>query len=584
MINVLSEHLRNKIAAGEVVERPASVVKELVENSIDAGSTRITVESARAGKNILRISDNGFGMEREDALLAFERHTTSKIKEEEDLFALVTMGFRGEALSSIASVAKVKLSTAYRYPDGDAGLCPGTCIEIAGGEVREIRDCPAEGTSIEVKELFYNTPARRKFLKSDTTENNHIIDVVTREALSHCDIGFFLRMDKEEVMSLPAASSPRERLMQIYGREFVEGLLESEREAGGMTITLFTSKPAQLRNNRNNQYLFINRRPVKDPAVSSAVYRAYEGLIPGDKHPVFFLFLVVDPAEADFNVHPAKREVRFRDKSAIFNFVYQAVREALRGCAPATGPSQLPDSVGEGETPYYAGQRSFPGSAPAGHFPASSLSRDAGYKGEDGSSLFAESRPFLYLGDTLVAIAEPGGLVLLDYHAAHERVNYERLLRKIDMPVYPLLFSRQVKLAAGDYRVILENLALLHEFGLEAEDFGHGAVVVRSLPEMLRDADTAALLNELASALLRRDAGEVVTDDKGLEPFDAVRKAVAARMACHGSIRGKESPDGVRISELLKSLALCENPDSCPHGRPTKIVMSMTELRKMFRK
>jgi DNA mismatch repair protein MutL len=574
VINVLSEHLRNKIAAGEVVERPASVVKELIENSIDAGSTRITVESVRAGKNLLRVSDNGAGMEREDALLAFERYTTSKIREEGDLFSLVTMGFRGEALSSIASVAKVKLSTAYRPTKVDDGLSPGTCIEIAGGDVKEIKDCPAEGTSLEVKELFFNTPARRKFLKSDTTENYHIIDAVTREALSHYHIGFFLLMDREEVLGLPAAASFRERLMQIHGRDFVEGLVESTRDAGGMKVSLFVSKPSHLRNNRNNQYLFINRRPVKDPAVSSAVYRSYEGLLPGDKHPVFFIFLTVDPAGVDFNVHPAKREVRFQDKSSVFTFVYQSVKETLRENSPAAVTHHLPDGISERGEPYVAEHHSASTYGVAGPVPESLPVMES----------MAESRPFLYLGDTLVALADRGGLVVLDYHAAHERVNYERLLKKTDMHICPLLFPRQVKLAAGQYRVILENPALLYEFGVEVEDFGHGAVIVRSLPEMLRDADTTALLNEVAAALLRRDSGEAVSSDKGLEPFDAVRKSVAARMACHASIRGKEAPDSVRIGELLKSLALCENPDSCPHGRPTRIFMSRGELRKMFRK
>lgn len=581
VITVLPEHLRNKIAAGEVVERPASVVKELIENSIDAGSTRIDIEVVRAGRSLLRVSDNGKGMEREDALLAFERYATSKIREEGDLFALRTLGFRGEALSSIASVAKVKLSTATREGGADAvSAVTGTCIEISGGEVPEVRDCPAVGTSIEVKDLFFNTPARRKFLKSDTTESYHIIDAVTRAALSHPHIGFFLQMERETVLSLPAALSLRERLVQVYGRDFMEGLQEGGAEGGRMGAEVFVSKPSFLRNNRSNQYLFINGRPVRDPGVTQAVYKAYEGIIPGDKHPLFFIYLTMDPSGVDFNVHPAKREVRFENKSMVFHFIFRTVGDVLRrgretDLPPTDDRSSTPLSRIAEEAPVSGGDISYPERERAAAGPEYAIS-------ENMNVSYVSSVPSLYIGDTLVAIPDRGGLLLLDYHAAHERINYERFLKRTELRGCPLLFPQQVKLQSGEYRVILSHLPLLNAFGIEVEDFGHGSVVVRSLPGLLQDADSGALLSDVAAALLRKDDEGV--DGKGFEPVDSLTKAVAARIACHSSIRGKEVPDGVRIAELLKALALCENPGSCPHGRPTKIFLSREELRKMFRK
>ncbi|MFO0754039.1 MAG: DNA mismatch repair endonuclease MutL [Thermodesulfovibrionales bacterium] len=582
IITVLPEHLRNKIAAGEVVERPASVVKELVENSIDAGSTRIDIEVVRAGRSLLRVSDNGRGMEREDALLAFERYTTSKIRDESDLFALRTMGFRGEALASIASVAKVKLSTAGREGAEDAAPAgPGTCIEISGGELQEVRDCPAAGTSIEVKDLFFNTPARRKFLKSDATENYHLIDAVTRAALSHPHIGFFLHRERETVLNLPPASSLRERLLQVFGRDLMEGLLEGEAEGGLIKGAVFVSKPSVLRNNRSSQYLFLNRRPVRDPGVTQAVYRAYEGLLPGDRHPLFFLYLDMDPSGVDFNVHPAKREVRFESKSTVFHFVFQTVRGVLRRNAEAV---RHPDDERPLPSPFHTAEGMPAPGGGAGSYPEREMPVGGlGYAvSEEVSAAYALSLPVLYLGDTVVAVPDRGGLLLLDYHAAHERINYESLLRRTEMRGCPLLFPHPVKLQSAEYEVILAHLSLLSALGLEVEDFGHGSVVVRSVPELLRDADSGMLLGDVAAALLRRE--EEGIDMRGFEPVDALTKAVAARMACHTSIRGREVPDGVRAAELLKALARCENPDSCPHGRPTKIFLSREELRKMFRK
>jgi DNA mismatch repair protein MutL len=563
-IAVLPVNLRNKIAAGEVVERPASVVKELIENSLDSGAGRIEIETARAGKRLIRISDNGCGMEREDAILAFERYATSKIKEEEDLYHIETMGFRGEALSSIASVAKVRLNTS---PGGGMG----TCLEIIGGELKDVRDCGCTGTTMEVKDLFFNTPARRKFLRSETTENSHIVDTVTREALAHWSIGFILRMDGDEVMDLPPASSHEERIMQVFGKGITDSLLAAEGSDGPLAVRAFVGQATLLRNNRNSQYLFLNGRPIKDQSISYAVSRGYEGLIPREKHPVFFLFLEADPHTVDVNVHPTKREVRFEDKQAVFETVYRIVRGALwRKDASSPEPREWESSEAE--------------RGPADEGFAMSAFQQAGdmqQRVSEGLPLY-ESRtmdalPFLYIGDTLVAIPDKGGLTVMDYHAAHERINYERLLKGLEAPSHRFLFPRQVQLPVREYRAVMENLELLRGMGLEVEEFGQNTVIVRAVPEFLIAAEPESLLNDLAASLINP-----VRD--GLDPVESMRKSVAARLACHSSIRGREVPDGRRIAELMKDLDSAENPHQCPHGRPTRIAFSPADLKRMFRK
>ena len=467
-------------------------------------------------------------------------------------------------------------------------VAPGTCVEIAGGEIVSVKDCAAAGTSIEVRELFFNTPARRKFLKSDATENYHIIDTFTREALSHPHLMFVLRMDGSEVFSLPAAFSLRERLLQLYGKDFIDGLIEhgpSHDVDTGMTISVFTSGLAHMKNNRNTQFIFVNRRPVKDQSVAYAVCKAYEGMVPKEKNPAFFLFLDIDAAQVDFNVHPAKREVRFAQKTGIFDFVCNAVKEGLKKdpgyCFSDVGFNEPAPSPVSGDW----GPRDWYQQSPAG------AALPVGLISEQTGTFSTGPAPILYLGDTFVAVAACGGLVLLDYHAAHERVNYERFLKRRDLQAFRLLFPLQVKLQRGEYAVLLEHLNLLNEVGLEAEDFGHDTILIRSIPEVLRDVDLASLVSDVAAALLeipgisssKNISGSAVhAGESG--PVELIRKSIAARLACHSSIRGKEIPDGIRVAELLKSLDTTDNPHSCPHGRPTRIVISLDEVRKMFKK
>lgn len=559
LIKILPVEIRNKIAAGEVIERPASVVKELVENSLDAGGTDIRIEVLHGGKGIIKVCDNGTGMDRDDAFLSLQPHATSKLKSEAALFDIRTMGFRGEALPSIASVSRLRLITGMK--DAEAGIS----IEMQGGEVKETRECPSIGTTVEVRELFFNTPARKKFLKSDNTELFHIIDTVTKEALSNWEISFKLFAENQETLTLPASYDIRERLAQIYGLEFTEGLSTAASEDGGMAMTAFVSKSDNFRNSRTHQFIFINRRPIRDSLLSNAVYKAYEGILPQDKHPIFFLYLDMDPARVDFNVHPAKREVRFEEKEKVYRFVLANLREAVRKerlefTMPFAGHS---GHVSGPVCQDYNG--SF--SAYTRHTPS-----DAAVS-ENIELSYRANLPFIYLGDTFIAVSGKGGLTIVDHHAAHERILYESLLNGLKLNSCRLLFPAQVKLSHKEYRVILEHRHLLYEMGMEADDFGSDTVIVRSLPEALKEADMRGILSDVAAALM-----------EGTMPDKAAKEAVSARIACHGSVRGKEILNQEEVSGLLSDLEKTEHPDQCPHGRPTRIFFSPDDLKKMFKR
>jgi DNA mismatch repair protein MutL len=567
-IRILPVELRNKIAAGEVIERPASVVKELIENAIDAGSTEIRIEVLRGGKGLIKVDDNGAGMDRDDALLCLEPHATSKLRNEQDLFHITTMGFRGEALPSIASVSRMKLITGLK--DAPSGVS----LEVRGGQVEETREYPARGTTIEIRDLFFNTPARKKFLKSDSTELFHIIDSVTKEALSHWDIGFSLFTEKQETMGLPRASAPRERILQTYGPEFVEGLMEVSAEGQGVKMNAFVTKGTSFRNTKSHQFIFVNRRPVKDQSISHGVYAAYEGILPHDQHPVFFLFLDIDPRKVDFNVHPTKREVRFENKQDIHRLVMTSLREALRKerSSYAAPFSEAPEwAVSENPVPFGAqGSKALSPPGYGGYGPADLAEEKSTGNVPLG---YQPSIPFIYLGDTFIAAAGKGGLTLIDHHAAHERILYENLLKGINLDSHQLLFPRQVRLSHKEYALIVGHRSLLHEMGLEIDDFGHDTLLVRSLPEALKEADMRGILADVAAALL-----------EGMPPLRSVKELLAARIACHNSVRGKEILEREEFQRLLAGLEAAENPDQCPHGRPTRIFISMDELKKMFKR
>lgn len=554
-ITILPVHLRNKIAAGEVIERPASVAKELVENAIDAEATEIRVDILRGGKRLIGVSDNGTGMDREDAVLCFQRHATSKLRKEEDLFDIRTLGFRGEALPSVASVSRVKLVT------GIKGAPAGVSVEVHGGETRDVRDSSFAGTSIEVRDLFYNTPARKKFLKADSTELFHIIDVVTREALAHFDRGFIVSAEKQETMNFPRASGCRERILQIFGGEFLNGLKEVTARHEDMELSAFVSQSTSFRNRKSHQFIFVNQRPIRDQMISHAVYRAYEGILPQDQHPVFFIFLRIDPKKADFNVHPTKREIRFEDKESVYTFLNRAIRAAVREeRKDFVRPfSEAPISAVYGRTPE------------EDHL--QSEIREGYTVAEHPEFSYEPALPSIYLGDTFVAISGRGGLTLLDHHAAHERVLYEKFLKGMASQTKQLLFPRQVRLSHKEYLLLLRNAEVIRSLGIDIDDFGQNTLIVRAIPDELDQADLPAILSETAAAL-----AEEIPSKKSYKDH------IAAKIACHSSIRGKGILTQEELARLLSDLDKTEYPDQCPHGRPTRLFFSLADLKKMFKR
>jgi DNA mismatch repair protein MutL len=555
-IRILPSGLRNKIAAGEVIERPSSIVKELIENAVDAGGTDIQIEVLHGGKRLIAVSDNGTGMDYDDALLCFERHATSKLAKEDDLFSIRTLGFRGEALPAIASVSKVRLITAAR------GNPVGVSVELNGGIVGEIKESPALGTTVEVKDLFFNTPARKKFLKSTSTELYHIIDTVTKESLSHWGIGFSLFIDHKETLHTPPSSGPKERIMQIYGEEFVNGLTGVSSEAAGLQCIAYISKSTNFRGTKSHQFIFLNKRPIKDQSLSHAVYRAYDGILPQDKHPIFFLFLDLDPAKVDVNVHPAKREVRFQDKEFVYHFVHDSLRASVRGERTEFTRQFM-------ETSPPGVQRSVEMHAPLDTF---HLPRQEMTVAENLTLAYSPALPYLYLGDTFIALSGKGGLTLIDHHAAHERILYEKFLKGLHLNSIRLLFPKQATLSQKQYRIILNHTDILNEFGIEAEDFGH-TIIIRSLPDVLQDADMQGIFSDISQYIA-----------EGIPPDKQIREFLAAKIACHSSVRGKEILTQEELSALITDLENTEHPDQCPHGRPTRIFFTRDDLKKMFKR
>jgi DNA mismatch repair protein MutL len=558
-IKILQEDLRNKIAAGEVVERPMSVVKELIENSIDEGSTSIEIDVLYGGKHLIRVSDNGAGMDKEDALLAFERHATSKLLKEDDLFNISTLGFRGEALPAIASISKIKLLT------GTKSSTSGVSLVLNGGKLKEVKEAPPySGTSIEVKDLFFNTPARKKFLKANSTELYHIFDTVTKAAIAHWDIGFRITTDHHETMNLPVASGLKERLVQIYGNEFLADFSEIKQQNEDISLHSFVSNPKSFRKTRGNQFIFINKRPVKDPAISHAIYKALEGILPQGRHPVFFLFLSVAPQRVDSNVHPAKREVRFDDKEFIYKFVYSYLRDAVKS-KRAEYAKQFAEIPEAGSSPQSPGAYTYPN--PSDSVPHKSV------VAENLELAYKPSLPFIYLGDTFIALSGRGGLTIIDHHAAHERILYEKLLEGMSSISRQLLFPQQIRLQAKEYSVLLQNIHIMKNFGLEIDDFGKNTVIVRSIPDELNDADIQGILSDIATGMI-----------DGTVSRKSLKKDLAALIACHSSIRGKAILAREEISQLIEDLEKTENPDQCPHGRPTRIFYTINDLNKMFKR
>ncbi len=575
-IIVLSENLANKIAAGEVVERPASVVKELVENAIDAKSSQIAITLIQGGIGLIEVQDNGEGMTREEAILSFTRHATSKITQEEDLFSITTLGFRGEALPSIASISKIRLVTQT------GGSLEGTELVLAGGAFE--KECgigAPTGSTFSISDLFYNTPARRKFLKSPDTELGHVSQIVFQLALAHPDIEFQLAHGGRKLLSVPAVSKQKDRLLQLYGAEVMDQCVEAEGSfsAEGMTLHAFFSKAPVLKNHRKEQLFFVNHRPVKSPLLSRALYEAYGSFLMKGEHPFCTLFLSIDPSRVDVNVHPTKKEVRFQNTDAIYRSVKNLIRERLtgHGTAPKRAEDFLPLQQQRpirpiSPTPLWAG------------WPADGVSSVGGTPPPPprptGVVIPPPSvRPIGQVYGTFLLAEIDGEFVVIDQHTAHERILYESFLKKqrtgIQSLLQPLLIPRQVDLPLAMASFVLEAIALLAEMGLKVEPYGESTFLLREIPVELIKMDVESFLVDVAEELAELG---IVRDKEN------VRHKIIASMACHAAVRANQDLSIEEVDALLNDYFSRNTPPTCPHGRPVIIKYPLPELEKLFRR
>ncbi len=586
-IRVLPSDVIGRIAAGEVVERPAAVVKELLENSLDAGSSSITVEIKDGGLGLIRVSDDGEGMSRGDASLAFERHATSKLQSDQQLGAVRTMGFRGEALPSIAAVSKIRLTTVARNDHVGAQLW------LTGGTITRVEDAAAiPGTSIEVSELFFNTPARRKFLKSTTTEFSHISHVVQQAALAWPQVYMRLVHNGYEVFALPAVSSPRDRVLQVYRAAFGERALAVDVERNGLSLKGFIVDPVRARAGRTPQELFVNRRPIKNSTVQHAVVDGYSSFLAKGHAPLFVLFLDVEPHRVDVNVHPTKREVRFADTEQIHQLVRSAVRQTLGRAqvessmagvvhAQMTGvvPSitSLPES---GHTESIGTPHESMARPQACVTPPASRESQTSFVGE-GSTAYASSASsdILALGqmNRTYLIAQVGNeLQVVDQHTAHERVLFERLWRAWQgrtVTSQPLLLPETLELPVQQAVILQRHVPELERLGLLIEPFGPSSFLIRSLPIMLGHPDLAALVQDLIDDLEQWDS---------ISSLETKVKPILASLACHAAVRAGRSLALPEITQLVRDWVAEGLIMTCPHGRRVAFRLSGDELARLF--
>jgi DNA mismatch repair protein MutL len=615
-IRVLPDNLANKIAAGEVVERPASIVKELLENSIDAGATRIEVSIESGGRRLIRVSDNGEGMNRDDAILAFERHATSKIRTAEDLEAILTLGFRGEALASIASVSRARMRT-----QRDADLV-GTEVEISGGKMYAVRDTAiARGTEIQIKDIFFNVPARRKFLKSEATESFHIANLVTHYGLANPQLSFKLINNGRETLSVVPAADLRERAYQIFGDAFIGDLIEVERSEGEMVIRGFVSSPSAARTTRDNQYFFVNRRYVKDRLLARALSEGFRAMIPSGTFPSAMLFVEVPPQDVDVNVHPAKTEVRFLRSAIVYDLMRDAIRGAIaRARAAATrfpgaepkisalqpaanvptvpilelAPQPPPVPEPKQRTIDLGFQRAFtPAERPTSVEPLTQTASphrgclqtrrlEAGgnqLKPAENLTLYADEISILgQIHSSFIAAVDRSGVLLIDQHVAHERILFElhwNALRRNGIEVQRQLIPETFDLTPAQAAAFDKLLPELEQNGFEITRLSGRTVVVKAVPAILEPGAAQSLLTELMDS--------IEEDRRGLS-LDELRAEIAAGLACRAAVKINMPLSQEKMRWLVDELLRMQNPSTCPHGRPIILRITMREMERAFQR
>lgn len=578
-IRLLQQSTVNRIAAGEVVERPASAVKELVENAVDAGSSQIDVVFRGGGKSLIRVSDNGFGMTADELMLAVERHATSKIPDD-DLVNISTLGFRGEALPSIGSVARLAITSVAR------GQKVAHAIQVTGGDVGKVAPASLNGgTEVEVRDLFYATPARLKFLKTDRSENAEALDVIRRLALAHPAVGFSFVTEEREWLHAPETESREARVARIMGRDFMENAVPVSGGAEDISVEGFAGLPTFQRAQGTLQYAVVNGRPVKDKLIAGAIRGAYVDVMPRGRFPAVVLYITCAADRVDVNVHPAKTEVRFRDPGFVRGLIVSAVRRALQGqgvradtsASRATTSAFTTETMAPMWTPQWqapkAGFAETVQAALAMNRPLQSTLATPEVETEPRHPL-GTARAQLH-GNYIVSQTE-NGFILVDQHAAHERIVYERL--KLErggqgITTQPLLVPQVVDLDGATLANILSVADVLGQAGFVVESFGEGAVLVREVPAAIGNGNIPALLRDIAD-----DAAELET----IGTLDARLNHVLATFACHHSVRSGRMLRVEEMNALLREMEVTPNAGQCNHGRPTFIELKMVDIERLF--
>ena len=607
-IRLLPETVASQVAAGEVVERPASVVKELIENSIDAGARKIEIMIRRGGISLVRVIDDGNGMDRDDALLSLERHATSKIRSAADLQAVATLGFRGEALPSIASVSRFRLTTR------EADAVAGTEIVVNGGKIDIVRDGgEAPGTQVEVRSIFYNLPARRKFLRSENTESRNIEHQIHLQAIGHPQIGFSLLRDDRMLFQLPAAATLGDRIRDLYGVELLERLVEvNGASSRKIRIGGFIGQAGLSRQTRTQQLVFVNGRAIESGLLTAAIREGYHTALMKGQYPVTFLFLEIDPAEVDVNAHPAKREVRFRDPTAVREAIVHSIQQTLEHSragwqekfgAPSTPPTTdateaapnlklRPEVAAPQEThrelphlgPTVTGVATVAGAGWSAEALAKADDPGRASKPAEAPSQAPVRRDgaqqqFQIIGvlsKLYVLMENADGLVLVDQHAAHERILFEELRRRMEeqgVPTQKLLLPQTFDVPPRDADWIERNISILQKMGIGIESFGPGTFKIDSLPGFLNVSDPAQFMRKVIDDL--KSAGNSTSPMR-------LGEEMIAKTVCRHAVKANDPLRYPEIEKLIRDLLDCELPYCCPHGRPTMIQISLSELEKKF--
>ena len=597
-IVVLDQNMINMIAAGEVIERPANVVKELLENSIDAGAAKITVSIEDGGRKLISVADDGCGLEGEDLARAFESHTTSKIKTSKDLLGISTLGFRGEALASIASVAKVKAVS--RTKDSDAG----SCMEIDCGQKSALGPCSADyGTAIQVRDIFYKLPARRKFLKTANTEAGHITEHFTRIALANCDLDMTLMTKGRELYRLPGKQSLRLRIAELFSAEISDNLIETESTEKKVHIYALLGKPNISRANNKFQYVFLNGRFIRDKFISHAVREAYRGRLEPNRYPVIFLFVRMPYEDVDVNVHPTKIEVRFYNANLIHSQILGALREKLlatdfdmdvrlpRSAHQDTTATQhrsqkIADAMAEffnKHKPVQTQQQlGFRRTAAAATIPSETIIDHTGkhFAATGRETTAAEARPLnaIQIHDSFIVAQTDEGFVIIDQHALHERIIYEDLRRRIQqsrLESQKLLIPESFELTDAQAELLRTNAELIEKLGIELAPFGPQTMAIQAFPTLLAKAEPLDFVRDLIDLLKDKN----VTSDP-----ERMLDEVLNMAACKAAIKAGQKLSDSEIEKLLADREILELASRCPHGRPTTIKFSIAELQKQFKR